>query len=92
MPRNIIQNLSLVICLIITLRIIIVVFRFNRIKNSNLRNQKYQIEEIAEDPETINKKRHFIGTNPVNIVAHLDKLREENWELSQIKLRMEKIA
>ena len=91
MPRNIIQNLSLVTWLIITLRIIVAIFQFNRIKNNNLRNQKYQIEEISEDPDTINKRRHFIDTNPVNIVAHLDKLREENWELSQIKLQMEKL-
>ena len=91
MPINIIQNLSLVTWLIITLRIIIAIFRINRINKDSSRNQKYQLEGIAEDPEAIDKRRHFIGTNPVNIVAHLDKLREENWELSQIKQRMEKL-
>ena len=77
MPRNIIQNLSLVTRLIITLRIIIAIFRINRINKNNLRNQKYQLEEIVE--------------NPVNIVDHLDKLRKENWDLSQIKQRMDKL-
>ena len=77
MPRNIIQNLSLVTWLIITLRIIIAIFRIKRINENNLRNQKYQLEEIVE--------------NPVNIVDHLDKLRKENWDLLQIKQRMNKL-
>ena len=77
MPRNIIQNLSLVTWIIITLRIIVAIFRFNRINGNNLRNQKYQLEEIVE--------------NPVNIVDHLDKLRKENWDLLQIKQRMNKL-
>ena len=77
MPRNIIQNLSLVTWLIITLRIIIAIFRINRINKNNLRNQKYQLEEIVE--------------NPVNIVDHLDKLRVQNWDLLQIKQRMKKL-
>ena len=77
MPRNIIQNLSLVTWIIITLRIIVAIFRFNRINGNNLRNQKYQLEEIVE--------------NPVNIVDHLDKLREQNWDLLQIKQRMNKL-
>ena len=77
MPRNIIQNLSLVTLLIITLRIIIAIFRIKRINENNLRNQKYQLEEIVE--------------NPVNIVDHLDKLREQNWDLLQIKQRMNKL-
>ena len=77
MPRNIIQNLSLVTWLIITLRIIIAIFRINGINKNNLRNQKYQLEEIVE--------------NPVNIVDHLDKLRKENWDLLQIKQRMNKL-
>ena len=77
MPRNIIQNLSLVTWIIITLRIIVAIFRFNRINGNNLRNQKYQLEEIVE--------------NPVNIVDHLDKLREQNWDLLQIKQRMYKL-
>ena len=77
MPRNIIQNLSLVTWLIITLRIIIAIFRIKRINENNLRNQKYQLEEIVE--------------NPVNIVDHLDKLREQNWDLLQIKQRMNKL-
>ena len=77
MPRNIIQNLSLVTWLIITLRIIIAIFRIKRINENNLQNQKYQLEEIVE--------------NPVNIVDHLDKLREQNWDLLQIKQRMYKL-
>ena len=77
MPRNIIQNLSLVTWIIITLRIIVAIFRFNRINGNNLRNQKYQLEEIVE--------------NPVNIVDHLDKLKEQNWDLLQIKQRMNKL-
>ena len=77
MPRNIIQNLSLVTLLIITLRIIIAIFRIKRINENNLRNQKYQLEEIVE--------------NPVNIVDHLDKLREQNWDLLQIKQRIYKL-
>ena len=77
MPRNIIQNLSLVTWIIITLRIIVAIFRFNKINGNNLRNQKYQLEEIVE--------------NPVNIVDHLDKLRKENWDLLQIKQRMNKL-
>ena len=87
MPRNIIQNLSLVTWLIITLRIIITIFRVNRIRNDNLRNQKYQLEEIVEDQETINERQQF--ENPFNIIANLDQIREENWELSQIKLKTE---
>ena len=63
--------------LIITLRIIIAIFRIKRINENNLRNQKYQLEEIVE--------------NPVNIVDHLDKLRKENWDLLQIKQRMNKL-
>ena len=86
-PKNIIQNLSLVTWLLITLRIIITIFRINRIRNDNLRNQKYQLEEIVEDQETINRKQQF--ENPFNVIANLDKIREENWELSQIKLRTE---
>ena len=77
MPRNIIQNLSLVTWLIITLRIIIAIFRINRINKNNLQNQKYRLEEIVE--------------NPVNIVDHLDKLRKENWDLLQIKQQMNKL-
>ena len=87
MPRNNIQTLSLVTWLIIALRIIIAIVRFNRIKKDNLRNQKYQLEEIVEDQETINKRQQF--EDPFKIVANLDKIREENWELSQIKLRTE---
>ena len=87
MPRNIIQNLSLVTLLIITLRIIIAIFRIKRINENNLRNQKYQLEEIVEDQETINRRQQF--ENPFNVIANLDKIREENWELSQIKLKTE---
>ena len=77
MPRNIIQNLSLVTVVIITIRIIIAIFRIKRINENNLRNQKYQLEEIVE--------------NPVNIIDHLDKFREQNWDLLQIKQRMNKL-
>ena len=87
MPRNIIQNLSLFTWLIITLRIIITILRINRIGNDNLRNQKYKLEEIVEDQETINKRQQF--ENPFKIIANLDKIREENWELLQIKLPTE---
>ena len=69
--------MSLVTLLIITLRIIIAIFRIKRINENNLRNQKYQLEEIVE--------------NPVNIVDHLDKLKEQNWDLLQIKQRMYKL-
>ena len=85
MPRNIIQNLSRVTWLIITLRIIITIFRINRNRNDNLRKQKYQLEEIVEDQETINKRQQF--EDPFKIIANLDKIREENWELLQIKSR-----
>ena len=87
MPRNIIQNLSLVTVVIITIRIIIAILRIKRINENNLRNQKYQLEEIVEDQETINRRQQF--ENPFKIVANLDKIREKNWELSQIKLRTE---
>ena len=53
MPRNIIQNLLIVVWLIITLRTIIAIIQFNRKdQKENLRNRKYTHEEIEEDQET----------------------------------------
>ena len=88
MPREIIQSLIIFILLIVTPRIIITIFDFllqNR--TANLQIQKYTLEEIVEDHKAVDivkQIKEFLEKAP-----NLNKIREDNWELKQIKLKTE---
>ena len=88
MPRNIIQNLLIIVGLIIIFRIIIAIVQFNRRDQRKIQqNRKYTLEEIVENHETIEERQRI--ENFIKRIPNLDKIREENWELLQIRLKAE---
>ena len=88
MPREIIQNLIIFILLIITPRIIFAIFDLVlRNRTANLQIQRYTLEEIVEDHKSadiVKQIKEFMEKAP-----NLDKIREDNRNLLQIKLKTE---
>ena len=86
MPREIIQALIVLTLIAITPRIIVTIFDWiitNRA--AHLRKHRYILEEILQDNTTIDTLKQI--NYRLENLPNLEKIKQENWELSQIQVK-----
>ena len=86
MPREFIQALIILTLITLTPRIIVTISHLI-IKNraEHLRKHRYILEEILTDYRTIETVKEIIDR--LENLPNLNKIRQEQWELSQTQLK-----